>query len=114
MTNSEAIRIIGFLKETIDFDLLIGYATALDMAIASLKRDEIGLTETIKQIHDGVYEEAYEKGRKDAIDEFVEMLTNDWGLDIILVQSNKGKLKSFIVSNAEQLKEKKNDWNYER
>ena len=43
--------------------------------------------------------------RADAIDELVEMLTNDWGLDIILTQSNKEKLKRFIASNAEQLKE---------
>lgn len=49
--------------------------------------------------------EEFKKEKAGAIDEFVEMLTNDWGLDIILVQSNKEKLKSFIVSNAEQLKE---------
>ena len=48
---------------------------------------------------------AYAQGRADVIEEFVEMLTNDWGLDIILAQSNKEKLKSFIVINGEQLKE---------
>lgn len=47
--------------------------------------------------------------RADAIDEFADMLTNDWGLDIIIAQSNRAKLKSFIISNAEQLKEQKND-----
>lgn len=50
-------------------------------------------------------EEHDAKVRNNAIDEFVEILTNDWGLDIILAQSNKEKLKSFIVSNGEQLKE---------
>lgn len=77
MTNIEAIRIIGFLKETIDFDLLIEYTTALDMAIESLKRDEIGLTDTVKQIHDGVYKQGYEQGRADAIEECIEKINRE-------------------------------------
>lgn len=64
MTNTEAISCLENIKKEIE---KYAFTTALDMAIASLKRDEIGLTETVKQIHDGVYAEAYEKGRKDAI-----------------------------------------------
>lgn len=43
--------------------------------------------------------------KAEAIEEFSDMLTNEWGLDIILAKKTRKELKSFIISNAEQLME---------
>lgn len=78
MTNTEAIKelekhISPYENCKADYDA----NEAIKIAIESLKRDEIGLTDTVKEIHDGVYAEAYEKGRKDAIEECIEKINRE-------------------------------------
>lgn len=86
-------------------------AREYDLAQEYSRGYEQGKSDATKELPTALYydgfNDGYPVGRADAIEEFVEMLTNDWGLDIILAQSNRAKLKSFIVSNAEQLKEQK-------
>lgn len=73
MTNTEAIKCLENIKKEIE---KYAFTTALDMAIESLKRDEIGLTDTVKQIHDGVYAEAERKTIEKCVDMFSDIASS--------------------------------------
>lgn len=94
MTNTGAIKLLEIERECISrnnekmilcdrncekCDLVQDSDKLVEMynyAIESLKRDEIGLNETIKQIHDGVYAEAERKTIEKCVDMFSDIASD--------------------------------------